>query len=103
MLLKEKLTVNRSAGLVRHEVGETLVLEVRFEPHDVRITTEAVQVFGAAGLSCAGPVERLMRDAKAFQIYDGTSQIQKSVIGRQLQKSGLPFDYLDSGGYDLSQ
>ena len=49
------------------------------------------------------PLERLMRDAKAFQIYDGTSQIQKSVIGRQLQKSGLPFDYLDPGGYDLSQ
>ena len=61
----------------------------------MRITTEAVQVFGASGLSAAGPVERLMRDAKAFQIYDGTSQIQKSVIGRQLQKSGLPFGHLD--------
>ena len=64
----------------------------------MRITTEAVQVFGAAGLSAAGPVERLMRDAKAFQIYDGTSQIQKSVIGRQLQKSGLPFRHLNPAG-----
>ncbi len=64
----------------------------------MRITTEAVQIFGAAGLSAAGPVERLMRDAKALQIYDGTSQIQKSVIGRQLQKSGLPFGYLDPAG-----
>ena len=64
----------------------------------MRITTEAVQIFGAAGLSAAGPVERLMRDAKAFQIYDGTSQIQKSVIGRQLQKSGLPFGHLDPAG-----
>ena len=36
-----------------------------------------------------------MRDAKAFQIYDGTSQIQKSVIGRQLQRNGIPFGYLD--------
>ncbi len=54
--------------------------------------------FDEAGLSRAGPVERQMRDAKAFQIYDGASQIQKSVIGRQLQKSGLPFDYLDPGG-----
>ena len=69
----------------------------------MRITTEAVQVFGAVGLSRAEPVERLMRDAKAFQIYDGTSQLQKSVIGRQLQKSGLPFNYLDPGGYDLSR
>ena len=64
----------------------------------MRVTTEAVQVFGAAGLAASGPVERLMRDAKAFQIYDGTSQIQKSVIGRQLQKTGSPFDYLDPAG-----
>lgn len=61
----------------------------------MRIATEAVQVFGAAGLSRAFPVERLMRDAKAFQIYDGTSQILRSAIGRQLQKSGLPFHYLE--------
>lgn len=61
----------------------------------MRIATEAVQVFGAAGLSRAFPVERLMRDAKAFQIYDGTSQVLHSAIGRQLQKSGLPFHYLE--------
>lgn len=60
----------------------------------MRVTTEAVQVLGANGLSRAYPVERLMRDAKAFEIYDGTSQIQKGVIGRQLQKNGLPFDDL---------
>jgi alkylation response protein AidB-like acyl-CoA dehydrogenase len=57
----------------------------------MKITTEAVQVLGANGLSNSYPVERLMRDAKAFQIYDGTSQIQKWLIGRQLQKSGLPY------------
>lgn len=60
----------------------------------MRITTEAVQVFGANGLSREYPVERLMRDAKAFQIYDGTTQIQQSIIGRDLQKSGIPFDFL---------
>ena len=64
----------------------------------MRITTEAVQIFGAAGLATSGPVERLMRDAKAFQIYDGTSQIQKSVIGRQIAKTGLPFGHLDPAG-----
>lgn len=57
----------------------------------MKVTTEAVQVLGANGLSNSYPLERLMRDAKAFQIYDGTSQIQKWLIGRQLQKSGLPF------------
>jgi acyl-CoA dehydrogenase len=65
----------------------------------MKITTEAVQVMGAAGLSTAYPVERFMRDAKAFQIYDGTSQIQKSIIGRQIAKDGLPFDHLSVSGH----
>ncbi|MFO0995736.1 MAG: acyl-CoA dehydrogenase family protein [Alphaproteobacteria bacterium] len=64
----------------------------------MKITTEAVQIMGGAGLSNAHPVERFMRDAKAFQIYDGTSQIQKSIIGRQLAKDGLPFDHLSVAG-----
>ncbi len=55
------------------------------------ITTEAVQVLGANGLSKAYPVERLMRDCKAFQIFDGTNQIQQMLIGRYLEKHGLPF------------
>ena len=60
----------------------------------MRITVDAVQVLGAIGLSRTFPLERLMRDAKAFQIYDGTSQIQKSMIGRYLERHGLPFGYL---------
>lgn len=60
----------------------------------MKITTEAVQVFGANGLSREFPVERLMRDAKAFQIYDGTTQIQKGIIGKDLQRNGLPFGTL---------
>ncbi|MEA2623402.1 MAG: acyl-CoA dehydrogenase [Chloroflexota bacterium] len=55
-------------------------------------TTEAVQIFGGSGLSRELPVERMMRDAKAFQIFDGTNQIQRMIIGRQLQFSGLPDD-----------
>jgi hypothetical protein len=56
----------------------------------MRATTEAVQVFGAAGLSRAQPLERMMRDVKAFQIFDGTNQIQKMLIGRHLQRYGSP-------------
>ncbi|MFQ5935246.1 MAG: acyl-CoA dehydrogenase family protein [Acidiferrobacterales bacterium] len=56
----------------------------------MRATTEAVQVLGGSGLSKAHPVERMMRDVKAFQIFDGTNQIQKMLIGRYLQKSGWP-------------
>jgi alkylation response protein AidB-like acyl-CoA dehydrogenase len=62
----------------------------------MKITVDAVQVLGANGLSRPYEVERLMRDAKAFQIFDGTSQIQRSMIGRYLDKHGLPFGYLEA-------
>jgi acyl-CoA dehydrogenase len=46
--------------------------------------TNAVQVFGGNGFNTEYPVEKLMRDAKIYQIYEGTSQIQRLVIGREL-------------------
>lgn len=46
--------------------------------------TNAVQIFGGNGFNTEFPVEKLMRDAKIFQIYEGTSQIQRLVISRQL-------------------
>ncbi|CAJ0578252.1 unnamed protein product, partial [Mesorhabditis spiculigera] len=49
-----------------------------------KTAADAVQVFGGAGFNTEYPVEKLMRDAKIFQIYEGTSQIQRLVIGRQL-------------------
>jgi acyl-CoA dehydrogenase len=53
---------------------------------------EAIQVLGAMGLSSELPLERFMRDAKSYQIYDGTTEIHKMIIGRYLQMQGLPFD-----------
>lgn len=50
----------------------------------MRVASDAVQVFGGYGYSNEYPVEKLMRDAKIFQIYEGTSQIQRLIIGRQL-------------------
>ena len=50
----------------------------------MKITTDAVQVFGGYGYSSEYPVEKLMRDAKIFQIYEGTSQIQRLIISREL-------------------
>lgn len=43
---------------------------------------ESLQVFGGAGFNTEYPVEKLMRDAKIFQIYEGTSQIQRLIISR---------------------
>ena len=45
---------------------------------------DAVQVFGGNGFTKEYPVEKLMRDAKVLQIYEGTSQIQRIVIAKQL-------------------
>ena len=50
----------------------------------MRIATDAVQIFGGYGYSNEYPVEKLMRDAKIFQIYEGTSQIQRMIIAREL-------------------
>jgi alkylation response protein AidB-like acyl-CoA dehydrogenase len=52
----------------------------------MRITTDAVQVLGGYGYVREYPVERLMRDAKITQIYEGTNQIQRVVIARELLK-----------------
>jgi acyl-CoA dehydrogenase len=50
----------------------------------MKVTTDAVQVFGGYGYIKEYPVEKLMRDAKLFQIYEGTSQIQRLVIAKEL-------------------
>jgi acyl-CoA dehydrogenase len=50
----------------------------------MRVTTDAVQVFGGNGYTKEYPVEKLMRDAKLMQIYEGTNQIQRLVIAREL-------------------
>jgi len=48
-----------------------------------KAATDAVQVFGGNGFNCEYPVEKLMRDAKIYQIYEGTAQIQRIIIGRE--------------------
>ena len=53
----------------------------------MRVTTDAVQVFGGNGYMRDYPVEKLMRDAKIFQIYEGTNQIQRLVIAREMLKA----------------
>lgn len=50
----------------------------------VRVTRDAIQIYGGYGYNSEYPVEKLYRDAKIFQIYEGTSQIQKLIISRHL-------------------
>ena len=53
----------------------------------MRVTTDAVQVLGGAGYTRDFPLERYMREAKVMQIFEGTNQIQRLVISRQLATS----------------
>ncbi len=77
-------------GRSRKASALAAMAKVKCTEFGMRATVDAVQAMGGNGLSRNYPVERLMRDAKTFQIFDGTNQIQKIVIGRYLKTEGLP-------------
>ncbi len=82
-----RLLVWQSAWL--HDQGKRATLQSSFAKlfaadTVMRVTTDAVQVFGGYGYIKEYPVEKLMRDAKLFQIYEGTSQIQRLVIAKEI-------------------
>ncbi len=52
----------------------------------MKVTTDAVQIFGGYGYMREYPVEKMMRDAKILQIYEGTNQIQRNIIGLELSR-----------------
>ena len=82
-----RLLVWQAAWL--HDGGSRATLQSSFAKRfaadtAMKVTTDAVQVFGGYGYMKEYPVEKLMRDAKLFQIYEGTSQIQRLVIAREI-------------------
>lgn len=85
-----RLLTMRSASLL--DLGHSASLESsmakRFSADmAMAVCTDAVQVFGGYGYTKEYPVEKLMRDAKLMQIYEGTSQIQRLVIAREILSS----------------
>ncbi len=56
----------------------------------MRAATEAVQVLGGAGIMRDHPVEKWLRDAKVFQIVEGTSEIQRQIIATYLKHGARP-------------
>jgi acyl-CoA dehydrogenase len=82
-----RLLVWQAAWLI--DQGERATLQSSFAKRfaadtAMKVTTDAVQVFGGYGYMKEYPVEKLMRDAKLFQIYEGTSQIQRLVIAKEI-------------------
>ncbi len=83
------LVYSAAAMVDRGERGQDLALKAAMAKAfatDVamKVTTDAVQLFGAAGISNDSPINRYMRDAKVTQIVEGTNQIQRTIIGNAL-------------------
>jgi len=77
----------QSASLLDHGIRNTLACShaKRFAADSaMEITVDAVQVYGGYGFIKEYPVEKLMRDAKIMQLYEGTSQIQRLVIAKEV-------------------
>jgi acyl-CoA dehydrogenase len=84
-----RLLVWQAAWMIDNGYGRKATLYSSFAKRfaadtAMKVTTDAVQVFGGYGYIKEYPVEKLMRDAKLFQIYEGTSQIQRLVIAKEL-------------------
>jgi alkylation response protein AidB-like acyl-CoA dehydrogenase len=83
-----RLMVHHAAGLVDRGAGatslESSMAKCFASDAAMRVATDAVQIFGGYGYTREYPVERFMRDAKITQIYEGTNQIQRTVIAREL-------------------
>ncbi|HLL85942.1 MAG TPA: acyl-CoA dehydrogenase family protein, partial [Thermoleophilaceae bacterium] len=82
-----RLLVWQSASLLDQGKRNTLACShaKRFAADSaMEIATDAVQVYGGYGFIKEYPVEKLMRDAKIMQLYEGTSQIQRLVIAREV-------------------
>jgi acyl-CoA dehydrogenase len=84
-----RLLTQKAAGLAGR--GERNTLEAAYAKAFAADTAmwaavEAVQVFGGRGYSEEGPVAKLFRDAKAIQVYEGTAEIQRAIMARELTK-----------------
>jgi acyl-CoA dehydrogenase len=82
-----KLLVYRAADLRSKGIScgkEASMAKLFASKTAVEVTTEAIQVYGGYGYTKEYPVERLFRDAKVTEIYEGTSEIQRMVIGKNL-------------------
>jgi alkylation response protein AidB-like acyl-CoA dehydrogenase len=90
MLLEASRAILHQAARVKDEGGNVTYWSSLAKLHAtemvMKVTGDAVQIFGGYGYLRAYPVERLMRDAKVTAIYEGTSEIQRIVLARELLK-----------------
>lgn len=81
-----RLAYQKAAWQIDHGIRNTYMASIsKLLAGDVanKCATDAVQIFGGNGFNSEYPVEKLMRDAKIYQIYEGTAQIQRLIISRE--------------------
>jgi butyryl-CoA dehydrogenase len=83
-LLTYKAAENFDNG--KNDVKLASMAKMKATDTAMKVTTDAVQIHGGVGYTSEYPVERFMRDAKVLQIVEGTNQVQKIVIARELRK-----------------
>ncbi len=92
-LLYRAAEIVESAGFASHSSPEvtrfSAMAKLMCSDTAMKVTTDAVQLFGGYGYIRDYPVERMMRDAKITQIYEGTNQVQRLVIFRNMDGGGL--------------
>ena len=82
-----RLLVRRAAFNKDHDIPytkEAAMAKLYAAEVAMKVTTQCVQIFGGYGYTREYPVERMMRDAKITEIYEGTSQVQRMVISGQV-------------------
>jgi len=84
----ETNTLDRHAEFMLSGAKVLAMAKVFASEAAMRAATQCVQIHGGYGYIWETGVERLMRDAKITQIYEGTSEIQRVIIARELQKKG---------------
>ena len=82
--------MKKSVGSGRGSLQESAMAKPYAKPYAsetaVKVTTQAVQLFGGCGYTREFPVERMMRDVKVTEIYEGTGEIQRLVITSALRR-----------------
>lgn len=85
-----RLLTYKSAYLIDQGLPNTMFASMAkcfTADHAQKVASDAVQIFGGAGFNTEYPVEKLFRDAKIYQIYEGTSQIQRLIVSRHMYTS----------------
>lgn len=86
-IMTARLLTRRAAWLKQQQrsfIAEASMAKLYASEMSSRVTNMAIQVYGGWGYCCEYPVERLLRDAKITELYEGTSEIQRLVIAREL-------------------